>query len=124
MTGKWHQTFKEPMSDDPAQWEEILEVIELRHLGNRITGTGDTQDNHRQFRYDLIVEHNLVFGSYEKVGERGNITGKGVNQMIVSADRLQMTGQATWFTTTRIGLNLPRSCGRNSKRPNEARRAP
>lgn len=97
LTGKWQQIFREPKSGNPIQCVETKEIVHLKHLGNKISGSGTTQDNHRQFLYDLTVQHNLVYGFYEKIGERGNITGKGVNQMIVSPDRLQMNGQATWF---------------------------
>lgn len=97
LTGKWNQTFSEPEPGNVTKWNEINEVAKLRHLGSRVTGRGETQTPHRIFRYDLIVQHNLVFGAYEKVGEKGNITGKGVIQLIVSPDRLQMEGQETWF---------------------------
>ncbi|HMH52341.1 MAG TPA: hypothetical protein VK548_19030 [Candidatus Acidoferrum sp.] len=96
LTGTWEQTFTEPATDRET-WEEIKETVLLRHLGGTVSGRGVTQDNGRLFRYDLRVQHNLVFGSYTKSGARGNLTGNGVIQMIVSPDRLSMKGQATWF---------------------------
>lgn len=97
LTGKWRQGFTEPMTEDPTKWEQVEETVQLKHLGSRVTGIGETHDDHRKFKYDLRVQHNLIFGSYVKSGQRGNITGIGVIQMIVSPDRLQMIGQATWF---------------------------
>lgn len=97
LTGKWRQTFREPTNSDPSQWEDIEETVTLRHLGNRVTGRGETQDNHRVFRYSCRVQHDLVFGTYVKKGERGNTTGSGMVQLVVTPDRLQMHGYATWF---------------------------
>src|SRR5574337_960822 len=97
LTGTWEQNFKEP---DPAQsstWISENETIRLKHLGNIITGTGQTKRLPRTFNYDLKAKHNMVFGSYVKKGERGNITGVGMMQLMVSPDRLEMKGQATWF---------------------------
>lgn len=97
LTGKWKQTFTEPSAHDPSQWEEVTEIAEFRHIGNKITGTGETQDDHRQFVYDCKIQHNLVFGTYVKKAQKGNITGNGMIQLIISPDRLKMDGQATWF---------------------------
>lgn len=96
LTGTWEQAFTEPATDGKT-WEEIKETVVLRHLAGTISGKGVTQDNGRLFLYDLKVQHNLVFGSYTKSGAKGNVTGNGVIQMIVSPDRLSMKGQATWF---------------------------
>lgn len=96
LTGTWEQAFTEPAGDGTT-WEEIKETVVLRHLGGTVSGRGVTQDNGRIFLYDLRVQHNLVFGSYTKSGAKGNVTGKGVIQTIVSPDRLSMKGQATWF---------------------------
>jgi len=96
LTGTWEQSFTEPATDGNT-WEEIKETVVLRHLGGTVSGRGVTQDNGRIFLYDLRVQHNLVFGSYTKSGAKGNLTGNGVIQMIVSPDRLSMKGQATWF---------------------------
>jgi hypothetical protein len=97
LTGKWRQKFREPTTEDLTKWEEIEELVEIKHFGNRVAGTGETQDNHRRFHYDCKVQQNLVFGAYVKQGARGNITGNGMIQLIVSPDRLRMQGQATWF---------------------------
>jgi hypothetical protein len=97
LTGKWLQKFSEPTEEDPSKWQETQETVRLRQLGNRISGRGETHDDHRQFQYDFRVQHNLVFGSYKKIGEKGNIAGNGVIQMIVSPDCLGMKGQTTWF---------------------------
>lgn len=96
LTGTWEQTFTEPAADGTT-WEEIKETVVLRHLGGTISGKGVTLDNGRIFLYDFRVQHNLVFGSYKKSGAKGNVTGNGVIQMIVSPDRLSMKGQTTWF---------------------------
>ena len=97
LTGKWKQVFTEPGDKDPNAWCEETEVVELKHVGNYISGIGKTKILHRTFIYDLRVKHNMLFGSYIKKGEKGNLSGHGMAQMIVSADRLKMKGQATWF---------------------------
>jgi hypothetical protein len=97
LTGKWEQKFKEPTPEDTSIWRETRELVDLRHLGAVVSGSGETQDDKRRFRYDLNVQHNLVFGSYVKIGAKGNITGNGMIQLIVSPDRVGMKGQATWF---------------------------
>lgn len=97
LTGKWSQAFKEPEPENPSRWRETTESIDLRHLGAFISGSGETQNDKRRFRYSMKVQHNLVFGSYVKVGAKGNIAGNGMIQLIVSPDRLSMKGQATWF---------------------------
>lgn len=97
LTGKWEQTFKEPEPGSPSTWRETKESVKLRHLGAFVSGTGETQNDKRCFRYNMRVQHNLVFGAYVKVGARGNITGNGMIQLVVSPDRLSMKGQATWF---------------------------
>ncbi|MDT3678549.1 MAG: hypothetical protein ROZ64_06910 [Burkholderiaceae bacterium] len=97
LTGTWEYTFKEPDPIDPKSLREELECLRLRHLGSSVSGEGETKSEKRRFLYDLRIKHNLVFGSYEKVGEKGNTTGNGLIQLIVSPDRLAMDGQATWF---------------------------
>ena len=97
LTGKWEQTFTEPEDANCVNWVTEQESDKLIHIGNRISGKGQTKILPRFFIYDLKVKHNMVFGSYIKKGEKGNITGVGMIQLIVSPDRLEMTGQATWF---------------------------
>ncbi len=97
LTGKWRQVFSEPNEESPPNRVEVSETVQVSHVGNCVTAEGQAENPHRVFRYELRVKHNLVFGSYEKKGERGNITGGGMMQLIVSPDRLQMTGQATWY---------------------------
>lgn len=97
LTGTWQYAYEEPDPLDPKSLREERECLRLRHLGSAVTGEGETKAEKRKFVYDLRVKHNLVFGSYEKVGEKGNTTGNGLIQLIVSPDRLTMHGQATWF---------------------------
>ncbi|WP_243373210.1 hypothetical protein [Geotalea sp. SG265] len=97
LTGKWEQIFKEPEDGGCTNWVIEQEITRLSHLGNIITGTGETKVTPRIFDYDLKAKHNMIFGSYKKRGEQGNITGVGMIQLIVSPDRLSMKGQATWF---------------------------
>lgn len=97
LTGTWEYTYKEPDPSDPNSLREERECLRLRHLGSAVSGEGETKSEKRKFLYDLRVKHNLVFGSYQKVGEKGNTTGNGLIQLIVSPDRVAMNGQATWF---------------------------
>lgn len=97
LTGKWEQSFHEPSENDPKKWVETKEIVQLNHYGNIITGRGETQRLHRVFYYDFKVKHNMVFGLYLKKGEKGNLTGAGMSQLMVTPDRLEMNGQATWF---------------------------
>lgn len=97
LTGTWEQTFKEPVPGDLLTQRPETERLKLRHLGSTVTGEGVIESDKRRFRYELRVSHSLVFGSYQKLGERGNITGRGMTQVIVSPDRLTMKGQSTWF---------------------------
>ncbi len=97
LTGKWKHVYKEPSPEVPSLWIETEETVQLKHIGSVVTGKGKTTSIPRDFVYDCRTQHNLVFGSYTKQGERGNITGRGLVQVIVSPDRLKMEGQATWF---------------------------
>lgn len=99
LTGKWEYKFSEPKANNPGEWVEESEKVILKHIGNKLTGTGRTTALVRVFNYVCSVRHNMVFGSYTKVSEKGNITGNGVIQLIVSPDRLSMKGQATWLDT-------------------------
>jgi hypothetical protein len=89
--------YQEPDPLDPKNNRDETECLKLSHLGNVVSGIGETKSDKRRFKYDLRVKHNLVFGAYVKVGEKGNITGTGMIQLVVSPDRLGMKGQATWF---------------------------
>lgn len=97
LSGTWDQSFDEPSPEDPATRRTETERVVLTHIGSVVSGRGESRIEKRQFEYDLRVKHNLVFGSYVKVGEKGNITGHGMIQLIVSPDRLSMEGQGTWF---------------------------
>lgn len=97
LTGTWIQTFTECCEEDLTQWREVKEKIILCHLGNRVSGDGDTDTKPRHFTYSFHVAHNLLFGSYVKKGEKGNVSGSGMIQLIVSSDRIRMEGHATWF---------------------------
>ena len=97
LTGTWSHQFKEPMPGNPTEWRDENEKVPLKHLGATVVGIRKTTVEPREFQYKLKVQHNLIFGSYVKVGEKGNITGSGMIQLIVSPDRLKMRGQATWF---------------------------
>ena len=97
LTGTWVQTFKEPDDNGSSEWVDETEQVRLSHLGNIVTGSGVTKSAPRTFIYDLKAKHNMVFGSYVKKCEQGSITGVGMIQLMVSPDRLKMTGQATWF---------------------------
>jgi len=97
LTGTWQYDYKEPDPSNPSVHRDETECLKIRHLGSAISGEGETKSDKRKFLYDMRVKHNLVFGSYEKVGEKGNTTGNGLIQLIVSPDRLAMNGQATWF---------------------------
>lgn len=97
LTGTWEQTFKELAPPELKQCREVKEKIRLNHIGNVITGSGETDIDTRKFRYQCQIRHNLFFGFYNKIGERGNISGSGMVQLIISPDRLSMEGQATWY---------------------------
>lgn len=100
LSGTWEQKFKEPKpgdSSDSIEWVEEIEKISIKHIGSKLSGKGKTEIRVREFKYICSISHNMVSGSYTKVSEKGNITGNGVIQLIVSPDRLSMKGQATWF---------------------------
>lgn len=97
LSGTWEHSFEEPDPGSSSGKHKETECLRLNHLGNMVSGSGETKADKRNFTYDLQVTHNLVFGSYKKVGEKGNITGSGMIQLVVSPDRLVMAGQATWF---------------------------
>ena len=97
LTGKWEQQFSEPSPENSSQWAQTTEIIELKQLADSVSGTGTTQNDHRIFLYKCKIQHNMIFGSYTKKGEKGNICGNGMIQLIITPDRLGMKGQATWF---------------------------
>src|SRR3990167_2811973 len=97
LTGKWEQEFDEPDPANPDNKRTVKEKIELRHIGNQIKGEGTTSVDPRHFNYKCSIKHSMVFGEYVKKGEKGNISGNGLIQLIVSPDRLSMEGQATWY---------------------------
>jgi len=70
----------------------------MRHVGSIVSGMGEVVGDGRRFNYELRVRHNMVYGTYTKIAqEKGNVTGNGLIQLLVSPDRLSMKGQATWF---------------------------
>lgn len=97
LKGAWQQEFEEPDPNTPSMRRKEAERIELIHLGSSVKGAGETKLDKRLFTYDLCVSNSMVFGSYKKNGQQGNLTGQGMIQLIVSADRTEMTGQATWY---------------------------
>lgn len=97
LTGNWEQEFDEPDPANPINKRTVKEKISLRHIGSQIKGEGTTSIDPRQFSYKCSIKHSMVFGEYVKKGEKGNISGNGLIQLIVSPDRLSMEGQATWY---------------------------
>ncbi len=97
LTGSWTHSFSEPTTNDPSQWQDVKEKVKLQHIGNRVKGEGKTDVARRDFSYRCTVSHNMVFGSYVKEGEKGNMSGSGMIQLIVSPDRVRMQGHATWY---------------------------
>lgn len=97
LSGTWEHTFEEPDPGNPLNKRKETECLRLNHLGNVVSGTGETKLDKRYFTYELHVTHNLVYGSYTKKGEKGNIAGSGMVQLVVAPGRLVMTGQSTWF---------------------------
>ncbi len=88
LNGKWIYKYHEPVSKDPDNRRETQEEVILMHRGRTVTGKGVTQDeDKRRFTYYCKVQHNLLFGSYIKEGEKGSIPGNGMVQVIISPDR-------------------------------------
>lgn len=99
LTGTWEHTYLEPTPGAPNGLRTVKERVELNQLGVTVTGTGITDIDRREFTYSMRVSRSMVFGSYNKRGQRGNITGSGMVQLVVDASCGQMEGQATWFDT-------------------------
>lgn len=97
LTGNWVQVFEEPTSENITVRQKITEKIKLKHIGSVITAEGVTDIDPRSFTYDCTIKHSMLFGEYVKKGEKGNISGSGMIQLIVSPDRLTMEGQTTWY---------------------------
>lgn len=98
LTGTWRHTYSEPTPGTPQVRRSCEETVRVRHVGSIVGGTGEVTGDGRRFNYELRVRHNMVFGTYTKVTrEKGNVTGNGLIQLLVSPDRLSMKGQATWF---------------------------
>lgn len=99
LTGTWEHTCLEPTPGAPEVLRQVKERVELNQLGVTVTGTGRTDIDPREFTYSMRVSRSMVFGSYNKRGQRGNITGSGMVQLVVDAASMRMEGQATWFDT-------------------------
>ncbi|WP_418118297.1 hypothetical protein [Variovorax sp. 350MFTsu5.1] len=97
LTGIWEQTCLEPTPGEPTVLREVKERVELRQLGVTVKGEGATTIDPRNFTYTMRVTRSMVFGSYNKRGQRGNITGSGMIQLILNGGSTQMDGYATWF---------------------------
>ncbi len=97
LSGPWQQGFDEPDPAAPTQRRAETERIDLHHIGSVLSGTGKTNVQPRTFNYDLRVSHSMVFGPYKKVGQQGSLTGQGMVQLIVNANRTEMSGYATWY---------------------------
>lgn len=97
LTGLWQQVFDEPDPADPTRSRTETERIELKHIGSVLSGSGQTSVQPRNFNYDMRVSHSMVFGAYKKVGQQGSLTGQGMVQLIVNANRTEMNGCATWY---------------------------
>ena len=97
LTGTWQITYLEPEHNNIQNIVEEVEKAAFNHIGNRVTGESRSERYIREFDYVLTVKHNLVYGEYTKRAAKGNISGTGLVQVIVSPDRIRMDGQMTWF---------------------------
>lgn len=61
LSGTWEHTFEEPDPGNPLSKRKETECLRLNHLGNVVSGTGETKLDKRYFAYELHVTHNLVF---------------------------------------------------------------
>jgi hypothetical protein len=76
---------------------KCTERINVTQLGSSISGIGEIKGDNRTFIYSLTLAHNMIYGAYTKNGLKGNLTGHGMSQLIINAERTQMKGQSTWF---------------------------
>ena len=97
LSGTWEYEYHEPSQDDPKKKVTEKEKVKITQIGNVIWATGETQKYKRTFKYKLTVTHNLIMGTYKKIGEKGATSGTGVIQLIVGANRNKLVGHATWM---------------------------
>lgn len=108
LSGRWKAAFIEP-TENNGEKEETEEVITLRQIGRRVSGTSTIgQPMPRKFQYHGTLCHRILSATYRRIdAEKGSVSGSGFLYAKLSDDRMEINGVCVWLDkhTRRIEMS-------------------